>query len=121
MTQSTTVIEKHMEQLLFDTKRGFLLFVVLALIDKGPKYAHEIKQAVHDVTGGIFDIDQTNLYKKLRKLEREKILKSLRKSCGHGASRKYYALTPVGKNFYREIFCLTQPVIDSFYKRMQDL
>jgi len=121
MTQDTAVIEKHMEQLVFDTKRGFLLFVILSLIDTGPKYSHDIKQAVYDVTGGVFTIDQTNLYRKLRKLEREKILKSFKKSLGNRANRKYYALTPVGKEFYREICSLMQPVIDSFYKRMKAL
>jgi PadR family transcriptional regulator PadR len=109
-----------MEQLLFDTKRGFLLFVVLALLDTGPKYAYEIKQTVRDVTGGIFDIDQTNLYRKLRKLEHENILRNFEKPSAHGANRKYYTLTPFGREFYREIYSLMSPVIDSFYKRMQN-
>jgi len=121
MTNEKSIVQKHMEQLLFDIKRGFLQFVVLSLIYRAPKYTYEIKQDVYRVTGGAFNIDRNNLYKKLRALEKEGILKSFEKSSARGANRKYYSLTPFGKRFYREVFCLMQPVIDSFHERMQDI
>ena len=121
MNAERAIIEKHMEQLLFDIKRGFLQFVVLSLIDQGPKYAYEIKVRVLSVTGGTFDIDRNNLYKKLRTLEHEGILKSFEKPSDHGANRKYYSLTPFGKSFLKEVSSLMQPVIESFYNRMQTL
>lgn len=119
MKKDTSVIQRHMNQLLFDIKRGFLQFVVLSLIDQEPKYAYEIKQKVYQITGGTFDIDRNNLYKKLRTLEREGILKSFNKPSSKGADRKYYALTPFGKKFYTEVASLMKPVIDSFYERMR--
>lgn len=119
MKKDTIIIQRHMNQLLFDIKRGFLQFVVLSLIDQEPKYAYEIKQKVFQITGGIFDIDRNNLYKKLRTLEQEGILKSFYKPSSKGADRKYYALTPFGKRFYTEIASLMKPVIESFYERMQ--
>lgn len=121
MKNEKTIVKKHLEQLLFDIKRGFLQFVVLSLINHGPKYAYEIKQDVYRVTGGTFDIDRNNLYKKLRTLEQDGILKSFAKSSAKGANRKYYTLTPFGKKFFKEVFCLMQPVIDSFFERMQDV
>jgi len=121
MTSEKSIVEKHMEQLLFDIKRGFLQFVVLSLIYKAPKYTYEIKEDVHRVTGGAFTIDRNNLYKKLRALEKEGILKSFEKSSARGANRKYYLLTSFGKRFYKEVFCLMKPVIDSFHDRMQDM
>ncbi|MCX8043469.1 MAG: PadR family transcriptional regulator, partial [Desulfobacterota bacterium] len=76
MKKDSAIIQRHINQLLFDIKRGFLQFVVLSLIDQEPKYAYEIKQKVYQITGNTFDIDRNNLYKKLRTLEREGILKS---------------------------------------------
>jgi PadR family transcriptional regulator PadR len=113
------IVEKHTNQLLFDVKRGFLQFIVLSLIDQGPTYAYEIKEEVFRATGGTFDIDRNNLYKKLRTLEREGILKSAEKPSVQGANRKYYSLTPFGKRFLKEISKLMVPVIDSFYENIR--
>ena len=89
MDSESKIIEKHLEQLLFDIKRGFLQFTVLALINQGPKYAYEIKSDVYKVTAGTFDIDRNNLYKKLRTLEQEGILKCTEKSSEMGMSIEY--------------------------------
>ena len=109
------IIDKHIGQLLFDIKRGFLQFIVLALIEKQPKYAYEIKDDIYRITKGTFDIDRNNLYKKLRTLEQEGILKSAEEHSAQGANRKYYSLTPFGKKFLKEISKLMLPVVDSFY------
>lgn len=121
MNTDQKIIKKHMDQLLFDIKRGFLQYVVLSLIDQGPQYAYEIKERVLEVTGGTFDIDRNNLYKKLRTLEQEGILKSFERPSEYGANRKYYSLTPFGKSFLKEVSSLMHPVIDSFYERMHKL
>ncbi len=113
------IIEKHINQLLFDVKRGFLQFIVLSLIKQSPTYAYEIKTEVFRITGGTFDIDRNNLYKKLRTLEREGILKSTEEPSVQGANRKYYSLTPFGKKFLKEISKLMIPVIDSFYENIR--
>lgn len=121
MNADQKIIKKHMDQLLFDIKRGFLQYVVLSLIDQGPQYAYEIKERVLEVTGGTFDIDRNNLYKKLRTLEHEGILKSFERPSEYGANRKYYSLTPFGKSFLHEVSSLMHPVIESFYERMRKL
>jgi DNA-binding PadR family transcriptional regulator len=109
------IINKHIEQLLFDIKRGFLQFLVLSLIDRQPKYAYEIKSDIYRLTNGTFDIDRNNLYKKLRILEQEGILKSSEEPSLQGANRKYYSLTAFGKNFLSQISKLMVPVVESFY------
>ena len=115
------ILSKHLEQLQFDIKRGFLQFTVLSLISKGPKYAYEMKDEIYKVTEGSFDIDRNNLYKKLRTLETEGILKSIKEPSAQGANRKYYSLTPFGKSFLKEISALMVPVIDSFYENISSL
>jgi DNA-binding PadR family transcriptional regulator len=113
------IIHGHIEQLLFDVKRGFLQFIVIALIDQRPRYAYEIKNEVFRITKGTFDIDRNNLYKKLRTLEADGILKSEEEPSSHGANRKYYSLTAFGKKFLKEISRLMLPVIDSFYEHIR--
>jgi len=115
------IMSKHLGQLQFDIKRGFLQFIVLSLISRGPKYAYEIKDEIYKATEGSFDIDRNNLYKKLRTLEAEGILKSVKEPSAQGANRKYYSLTTFGRSFLKEISALMIPVIDSFYKNIASL
>lgn len=112
------IIRSYMDQMVFDLKRGFLQYIVLSLINRGPKYAYEIKDRVFQVTGGEFDIDRNNLYKRLRTMEAEGILKSHEKPSVQGANRKYYSLTPFGKKFFQDISSILNPVIESFYERV---
>ena len=62
-----------------------------------------------------------NLYKKLRTLETDGILQSVKEPSAQGANRKYYSLTPFGKSFLKEISTLIVPVIDSFYENIESL
>ena len=110
------IVRRHMDQLIFDLKRGFLQFAALALINKGAKYAYEIKAEISTITNGLFDIDRNNLYKKLRSLEKDGILKSYAEPSAQGANRKYYALTPFGKKLLDEMYSLLRPVMDTFRK-----
>ena len=115
------ILSKHLEQLHFDIKRGFLQFTVLSVISRGPIYAYEIKDKIYEATEGTFDIDRNNLYKKLRTYETEGILKSVKEPSAQGANRKYYSLTPFGRSFLKEISALMIPVIDSFYENIASL
>jgi PadR family transcriptional regulator PadR len=116
-TVKNDIIEKHIDQLLFDLKRGFLQFVTLHLISQKPRYAYDIKEEILSITGGAFDIDRNNLYKKLRSLEKDGILKSQLQASQQGANRKYYAITPFGKKLFNEMYQLLIPVMASLHKR----
>ena len=108
------IVKRHMDQIIFDLKRGFLQFAVLALINQNAKYAYEIKAEILKLTNGLFDIDRNNLYKKLRSLERDGMLKSYAEPSSQGANRKYYSLTPFGKKLLDEMYGLLRPVMDTF-------
>jgi len=113
------IIKKQIDQLNFDLKRGFLQFVTLHLISQSPRYTYEIKEEILNITRGAFDIDRNNLYKKLRLLEKDGILRSYLKPSNHGADRKYYSITPFGKKLYREMHLLLIPVMSSLHKRIK--
>jgi PadR family transcriptional regulator PadR len=113
------IIEKQTNQLVFDLKRGFLQFVTLYLISQQPRYAYEIKDEILRISGGTFDIDRNNLYKKLRVLEKEGFLKSQLEPSQQGADRKYYSITPFGKKLFNEMYQLLIPVMGSLHKRIK--
>jgi PadR family transcriptional regulator PadR len=115
-TDKQKVLKRHMDQLIFDLKRGFLQFATLAMINQAPKYAYEIKAEILKITNGLFDIDRNNLYKKLRSAEREGLLRSYAEASAQGANRKYYILTPLGKKLLDEMYGLLRPVMDTFRK-----
>ena len=115
-TDKNRIVKRHMDQLMFDLKRGFLQFATLALINQGAKYAYEIKAEILKITNGLFDIDRNNLYKKLRALEKDGLLKSYAEPSAQGANRKYYALTPFGKKLLVDMYGLLRPVMDTFRK-----
>lgn len=113
------IIKKQIDQLNFDLKRGFLQFVTLHLISQKSRYAYEIKEEILNITRGAFDIDRNNLYKKLRLLEKDGILKSQLKPSNHGADRKYYDITPFGRKLYNEMYQLLIPIMSSLHKKIK--
>jgi PadR family transcriptional regulator PadR len=112
------ILSKHLEQLQFDIKRGFLQFTVLSLISRGPKYAYELKDEVYETTDGVFDIDRNNLYKKLRSLEKDGILKSKLEPSAKGAQRKYYTITPQGQKLLTKSVETLYPLLSSLWKNI---
>ena len=116
---SNDIIKKHINQLNFDLKRGFLQFVTIHLISQTPRYTHEIKEEILNITNGTFDIDRNNLYKRLRQLEKDGFLKSYLKPSSRGADHKYYAITPFGKKLHKGMYQLLIPVMASLHKKLK--
>jgi PadR family transcriptional regulator, regulatory protein PadR len=104
---------KYHDQIVFDLKRGFLQFVTLVIISESPKYVYEIKAEILKQTRGGFDIDRNNLYKKLRSLESDGILKSHMEPSARGAQRKYYTITRLGTALLKETHDLLFPLMAS--------
>lgn len=109
--QEKDIVAKYHDQIVFDLKRGFLQFIILLLINQGTKYGYEIKAEILKQTMGGFDIDRNNLYKKLRSLEKDGILKSDMRPSSRGAQRKYYDITPLGKKLLKRNSELLYPLM----------
>lgn len=110
------IVKKYHDQIVFDLKRGFLQFMTLLIINRGPKYAYEIKADILKMTMGGFDVDRNNLYKKLRSLERDGILRSHMEPSERGANRKYYTITSMGKKLLDKNSDLLFPLMKSLRK-----
>ena len=107
------IIKQHHDQIVFDLKRAFLQSITLLLINQGPKYTYEIKAEILKLTKGGFDIDRNNLYKKLRALEKDGLLKSHLEPSIKGAQRKYYTITTPGKILLDKSIGTLYPLLSS--------
>ena len=112
--QDKDIIKQHHDQIVFDLKRAFLQFITLFLINQGPKYTYEIKAEILKLSKGGFDIDRNNLYKKLRSLEKDGVLKSKMEPSIKGAQRKYYTITPQGKTLLNKSRETLYPLLSAF-------
>lgn len=107
------ITTKYHDQIVFDLKRGFLQFIILILLNRGSKYGYEIKAEIFKQTMGGFEIDRNNLYKKLRALEKDGVLKSHLQPSARGAQRKYYTITPLGKQLLEKNSEMLFPIMQS--------
>ena len=112
------IIKQHHDQIVFDLKRAFLQFITLYLISQSPKYTYEIKADILKLSKGGFDIDRNNLYKKLRLLEKDGLLKSKLEPSIKGAQRKYYTITPQGKILFNKSREILYPLLSSLRKNI---
>jgi PadR family transcriptional regulator PadR len=112
------IIRQHHDQIVFDLKRAFLQSITLLLINQSPKYTYEIKADILKLSKGGFDIDRNNLYKKLRSLEKDGILKSHLEPSIKGAQRKYYTITPQGQILLTKSIGTLYPLLASLRKNI---
>ena len=117
-TLEKDIIKQHHDQIVFDLKRAFLQFITLFLISQSPKYTYEIKAEILKLSKGGFDIDRNNLYKKLRSLEKDGVLKSKLEPSIKGAQRKYYTITPQGKTLLNKSRETLYPLLSSLRKNI---
>lgn len=88
----------HSSELLKGTLQTIILKV---LKDHGKMYGYEITQRVKELSDDRILVTEGALYPTLHKLESEKILKTETVMMGKRV-RKYYSLTPEGRNLAKE-------------------
>lgn len=88
----------HSSELLKGTLQTIILKI---LADHGKMYGYEITQRVKELSDGSIVVTEGALYPTLHKMEAEGFLKTETETIGK-RMRKYYSLTPVGKNVVEE-------------------
>lgn len=79
-------------------KKGQLgLWVLLSLHD-GKKYAAEISEFMYRATNGTFEVQEQSLYRALRRFKGMEMVSVVEEDSPNGGpKRKFYELTPVGR------------------------
>ena len=76
--------------------KGVLSLLLLHLLAERESYGYEVVQRLHEL--GLEDIAPGTVYPALSRLEREQRLTSRLVASDEGPARKYYRLTPAGRD-----------------------
>ena len=79
-------------------KKGILEILVLKLLEREEKYGYQLIQELRDKSDGMFTLKEGTLYPILYRLEEETLIASRwSEPKGKEVARKYYAITPEGR------------------------
>ena len=81
-------------------KKGILEFCILSVLSSGDKYPSEI---ISQLKEGKLIVVEGTLYPLLMRLKNDGLLSYRWEESASGPPRKYYKLTPVGKQYLKEL------------------
>lgn len=81
-----------------DLIRGHTDAIILARLLKSDSYGYEINKVISTLSGGRFELKEATLYTAFRRLEEFGYITSYWGDSGAGARRRYYAITPAGRD-----------------------
>ena len=80
-------------------KKGALELCVLILISQKDQYGYELAQNISNK----IEVAEGTLYPLLRRLTKEEYVTAYLTQSSEGPPRKYYAITPYGRNYMKEL------------------
>ena len=81
-----------------DLIRGHTDAIILARLLKSDSYGYEINKIISTLSAGRFELKEATLYTAFKRLEEQGFIASYWGSSGAGARRRYYAITPAGRD-----------------------
>ena len=80
-----------------DVLRGYTDTIILRCLSGGESYGYQINKVVAERSEGQFELKEATLYTAFRRLEQGGYIASRWGDEASGARRRYYALTPAGR------------------------
>ncbi len=81
-----------------DLIRGHTDAIILARLLRGDSYGYEINKTISTMSSGRFELKEATLYTAFKRLDELGYIASYWGSGGSGARRRYYTITPQGKD-----------------------
>ena len=81
-----------------DLIRGHTDAILLARLLKSDSYGYEINKTISILSSGQFELKEATLYTAFKRLEEAGFITSYWGGNGAGARRRYYTITPEGKD-----------------------
>ena len=85
-----------------DLIRGHTETIILARLMQRDSYGYEINKTVRELSGGRYELKEATLYTAFKRLEETGQIMSYWGSEATGARRRYYRITPAGREAYHE-------------------
>jgi DNA-binding PadR family transcriptional regulator len=86
-----------------DLIRGHTDTIILAALLKEDSYGYRINRTLCDLTDGKYELKEATLYTAFKRLEEAGYIHSYWGDEATGARRRYYAITPQGRDAYRRM------------------
>ena len=86
-----------------DLIRGHTDAIILARLLRGDSYGYEINKTISNLSAGRFELKEATLYTAFKRLEESGCIASYWGDSGAGARRRYYTITPAGKQASRRL------------------
>lgn len=105
------------EQAAIQPSKKFLLPFILLVLSKMPSHGYELIQRLHSF--GFHALDQGNLYRMLRQLEKESLVESTWDTSGTGPAKRRYSITETGRTYlqgYANQLERYQSMLNQFFK-----
>ncbi|HBK02916.1 MAG TPA: PadR family transcriptional regulator [Clostridiales bacterium] len=83
-----------------DLIRGHTDALILARLLRGDSYGYEINKTISTLSCGRFELKEATLYTAFKRLEEQGYITSYWGDSGVGARRRYYTITPEGRQAY---------------------
>ena len=80
-----------------DLIRGHTDAIILARLLKSDSYGYEINKIISTLSSGRFELKEATLYTAFKRLEEVGYIASYWGDSGAGARRRYYTITPAGR------------------------
>ena len=81
-----------------DLIRGHTDAIILARLIRGDSYGYEINKTISNISSGRFELKEATLYTAFKRLEEAGFIASYWGNSGAGARRRYYTITPSGRD-----------------------
>ncbi|MGN1130859.1 MAG: PadR family transcriptional regulator [Ruminococcus sp.] len=85
-----------------DLIRGHTDTIILAKLMESDSYGYEINKAVYKVSNQKYELKEATLYTAFKRLEDAGCISSYWGDQSTGARRKYYTITSIGKEVYKQ-------------------
>lgn len=98
-----------------DMIRGHTDTIILAQLMTGDSYGYQINRAIELKTTGQYELKEATLYTAFRRLEQTGCIQSYWGDERTGARRRYYTITPYGREMYHNLIAewqTTKKLID---------
>lgn len=85
-----------------DLLRGHTDTIILNELIKGDSYGYAINKVIKERTNNMYELKEATLYSAFRRLEKAELIASYWGDEGSGARRRYYSITEMGRQVYKE-------------------
>lgn len=98
MAYNVIMIDNKMSS---DLLRGHTDTMILKLLLNHDRYGYEITRLIHENSGMEYELKEATMYSSLKRLESGGHIQSYWGSETQGGRRKYYSITPAGRELYQ--------------------